>query len=169
MSDMTISQALRQVMKFKGDLAERLQRAQSNVSYKEETKPAFDFKQSMEQAEILREKLVGLQTRIAITNAQTRIEFEGKPMALAHAVRTLEELKSRIAWVKGLPVRAQAETKEDDWDYDDEGKRRRVQVRWKCELPESARASLSEKLQDQFDRLNDVVEKVNHSTVLAAE
>jgi uncharacterized protein YaaR (DUF327 family) len=167
MSEMTLSQALRQVKKIKGDLKERLDRAHSSVSYKEEAKPAFGFKQSLDQAELLREKLINFQTRITITNAQTRIEFDGKPLSMTQAVRTLEELKGRIKWFKELPVRAQVETKDDDWDYDDEGKRRRVQVRWKCDLPESERAATVEKLQDQFDRLNDAVEKANHSTVLA--
>jgi len=167
MADMTLSQALRQVKKIKGDLKERLDRSKAAVTYKAENPPAFAFGQCTEQAETLRQKLVTLQTRVAVTNALTKVEIDGQVVVLAWAVRHLEELKSRISWLKELPVRAQKDTKEEDWDYDDDGKRRRVQVPWKCDLPEAERASQVEKLQADFDRCNDAVEKANHATILA--
>lgn len=169
MSEMTLSQALRQVKKLKGELKDKLERAKAGVSYKESSPPAFQFGRSVEQAEAASEKLVALQTRIAVTNALTKVDGVGDGQRpLAWAVRQLEELKSRIAWFKELPVRAHKDTKEEEWDFDDDHKRIRAQISWKCELPEADRASLTEKLQGEFDRLNDAVEKANHATVLVA-
>jgi hypothetical protein len=165
MSEQTISQALRQVKKLKGRLAEATSRAAGAVSHVEGQTPAFTFNQSLEQANKLRADLISLVSQIRVTNALTTIEHNGKKLTLTEAVAKLEDLKGEIAWFKGLPVKAQDHTNETDWSYES-GQRVQVTVRWTCHFPEAKRAAEVERLQDIFDRLNDAVERANHATVL---
>ena len=166
MANLTISQALRQIKKLKGQLSDNLARASSSVSYVVDNKPAFSFKATLEKSDEIRNQLIKLESMVYITNANTTFDFEGKNTNLAEAVRTLQELKGQIVWVKGLPCRAHVDTKDDSWDYNDDGKRIRTTTHYKCDLPEAERSAFVEKLQDQFDRLNNSVEKMNHITVL---
>lgn len=168
MAEMTISQALRRIKKLKGQLADHLARAQAGVSFRVDSPPAFAFAASVERANAVRDELLGLESRLAVTNANTSFDFDGRKVSLASAVRLLQELKGQIAWYKALPVRAREDTSEESWSYNDEGKHVRTQIAWKCSLPEEKRAAVSEGLQDHFDRLNDAVERANHSTVLVA-
>lgn len=165
MSEQTISQALRQVKKLKGRLAEATARASAGVSHRVDQKPAFTFNQSLEQANKLRADLISLIAQIRVTNAMTTIEHNGKKLTLTEAVAKLEDLKGEIAWFKGLPVKAQESTTETDWTYEG-GQRSQVTVSWECHFPEAKRAAEVERLQDIFDRLNDAVERANHVTVL---
>jgi len=168
MAEMTISQALRRIKKLKGQLAENLIRSQAGVSYRVGAPPAFAFTASVQKADAIRQELVQLESRLAVTNATARIDFHGDCPTIAFAIRQLQELKSQIAWYRALPVRAHEETSEETWDYDEGGKHVRTQVPWKCDLPEEKRATVVDDLQDQFDRLNDAVERANHATVLMA-
>lgn len=165
MAELTISQGLRQAKKLKGQLAELQVRASSNVSYRQDTKPAFDFRETLERMAEVRASLVELESRIAIANATTTISLGGDSTPLVYAVRILQELKGTIAWYKGLPCRAQETTHEDDWDYDGD-KRTKTRTAWTCSLPEAERAAKVESLQAEFDAVNDLVERANHSTVL---
>lgn len=166
MSEQTISQALRQVKKLKGRLAEATARASSAVSHQMGQEPAFSFNQSLEQANKLRGDLISLVAQIRVTNALTTIEHGGKRLTLTEAVAKLEDLKGEIAWFKGLLVKAQETVNETEWGYGDNGQRAQITVSWKCHFPEAKRAGEVERLQDIFDRLNDAVERANHATVL---
>lgn len=166
MTSLTISQGLRQASKLKGQLAELQTRASAAVTYKASAKPAFDFGATVEKLESVRAELTQLETRIALANAKATVTFDGAEMPLTQAVRTLQELKGTIAWIKTVPSRAQAETTEEEWTYDDDMKRVKTVVTWKCDLPEAARAERAEALQAKFDALNDLVEQVNHVTTI---
>ncbi len=166
MPTMTISQGLRAVKKLKGQLAETLERAQRAVTYRKEQEPAFKFPAMIEMANGYRNQLVELESRIACTNATTKVDCDGQTVALASVIRQLQELKGQIAWYKGLTVRARAETVEDETEYNDEGKRFSKKAIWACDLPESEQAARVDQLQTKFDRLNDLVEKTNHVTEL---
>lgn len=166
MAETTISQALRRIKKLKGQLAEHLSRAQAGVSFRSDALPAFSFSGSIEKADAARRELVHLESQLARTNASALVETDGDRITLAYAVRQLQELKSQIAWYRALPVRAHEDTSEESWSYNDDGKHVRTQVAWKCSLPEERRAAVVDGLQEQFDRLNDAVERANHATVL---
>lgn len=166
MADLTISQGLRQAKKLKGQLAELQNRAFTSVSYKASQKPAFDFADTLAKLESVRAELVSLETRIALANARATVQCDGADVPLVQAVRQLQELKGSIAWLKTLPSRAQTDTTEDEWDFTDDGKRTKLPVPWKCDLPEADRAAKAEALQAKFDALNDAVERANHTTVL---
>ncbi len=167
MSDITLAQALRQVKKLKGSLSDHLDRAKGSISFRLDNQPAFDFKASVEQAESFRVRLLDLESRIAVTNAVTSFQWHDSTVPLFRVVRELQELKSRISWVKALPVRARPQTFDAERDYGDDGKITTVKSEVRCDLPEADRASLLEKLQEEFDQLNDAVEKVNHATKLS--
>lgn len=152
--------------KLKGQIAELQLRASTCVSHKASARPAFDFAETMSKMESARRDLVLLETRIALANARATVKFEGSVIPLVQAVRQLQELKGTIAWVKTVPSRAQAETTEDEFDYDDDMKRVKRSVTWKCGLPEADRAKKVEELQSKFDVLNDAVEQANHVTSL---
>lgn len=169
MSEMTISQALRHIKKVKGQLSENLSRAQANISHKESAIPAFQFSACMEKADAARKQLVDLEARVAVTNATTKIVHDGKPMTLVRAVRQLQELKARIAWLRGLSVRAQARTTEQELEYHGAQGHVNVDVPWTCHLPEADKAEMVDAAQQEFDALNDAVEKANHVTALVAE
>lgn len=164
---LTISQGLRKIKKLKGQIAEYQTRAQAAVTHRIDVQPAFSFSACVEKAEDLTILLLDLKGRLAYTNATTTIEFEKRTITLSAATQILQELKGQIAWYRGLHVRAQEETQEEEHTYNDEGKPVRVTTKYRCDLPEAKRAYVVDLMQDKFDRLNDLVEKTNHSVVLA--
>lgn len=164
---MTISQALRRISKLKGQLKTQLDRAQAAVTHREDAPPAFSFGDSLEQADSLTEELVKLETALRVTNAISQVV--GVPMTLAEAICRLSEYKARIAWLKELSVRAQADTKDQAGFIratDGSGVVQAVTVGVKCHMPEATRAAAMEKAQAAFDALNDAVETTNHRTDL---
>jgi hypothetical protein len=165
MSEMTISQALRQSKKIKGQLAKLQSRASAAVSYQKTQLPAFNFGVCLEEHLVASGQLVELGTRIELTNAATRIDWEGKKISLSQAIRILNDLKSKIAWLGTLPVRTQEITSEQEVAYL-AGQHTTVSIEWKCELPEAARVKLVDETQAKFDRLNDIVETANGRTSL---
>mgnify|MGYP001558947994 FL=1 len=170
LTKMNISQALRRQKKLKGDLKELLSRAAVSVTYDEKQPPAFSFATSLEQADATREELIHIESALRVTNARTKIEWESRSITLSEAVTRLQEMKSRISWLKEiLSVEAQTMTEKTSVEWDDLGeKRAKVQKKIKCDLPETKRVELIEKEQTAFDALNDAVETINHQTQLLA-
>ncbi len=172
MAELTISQAIRKVNDIKGRLAKNQANASSSVLYLIKDPPAYSFKTELESAENHGRELLRLQTAIAVANAKTHVEFDGKKVLLAYAVRRLEEIKGQIKWYGELVVSNQAKKVDETMDYAEvNGIMQRVKVEreWKCELPEADRAKIVQKLQDEFNRLNDQVETVNHRTSISLE
>jgi len=167
MPELTISQALRNAARLKGKLAEYRTRAAASVTYREDSKPAYDFTSMVAKAESAKNELVALESRVAITNALTHVEHGGKQITLVQAVKILQELKGELAWLKTLPVRAAGTTQENEVVYmDDEHVTQKVPM--VCDLPEAQRADRVDEVQAAFDALNDLVEKKNHETPLHA-
>lgn len=167
METMTISQALRHAKKLKGRISDARDRAQKAVTHPADEKPAFDFRATMERADSLSDELAELEGRLALANAREFVDFRGRSMSLCHAVRALQELRGRIAWVKTLAVQATSEYSVTDSEWSDEHERTvRRRVDWKCHLPEAERARLADDLQDRFDELNALVERRNQEAPL---
>ena len=161
----TISQALRRIKKIKGQIGEHRANAGNSVTHLAEQQPAYQFGASTEKASVLVDEMLRLQTAVAIANATTSIEVDGKKIVLALAVRTLRELTSEIAWTKGLAVKAQEKVVEHEMEFD--GTRHvNAPKTYLCLLPEAKRAARVTELQDRFDRLNDIVETANHKTLI---
>lgn len=166
MANMTISQALRRIKKLKGQLGEHRTHAVASVTHLAEQTPAYGFSVSVEAADAVLAELLKLQTAVAVANAATFVEVDGRKILLAQATRELRELASTIAWIKTLPVKAQDKTVEAERDHDGE-KWVTTTKTFTCHLPEAKRAEQASKLQDRFDALNDVVETTNHKTTIS--
>ena len=170
MSDLSISQALRKVRDIKGRLAKHQANAQPSVLYLVKDQPAYNFRSELESVDSLGKELLKLQTAITVANAKTTFDWNGQKVLLTWAVKRLEEIKGRIKWFNDLVVSAQADRTDETWEYTEiNGRTERVKTerKWKCELPEADRAKHVQDLQDEFNRLNDQVETINHRTSIS--
>jgi hypothetical protein len=169
MSDkMTIAQALRRIKKLKGQIAEHTQRAQQGVSYVSTKVPAFRFKDEMEAMTVAKTEMVNLEAAVAVANATSIINIDGKSVTVTKAIRDLQELKGLIAFLKGLNLRAEVvRERESEWD-DTELKNisRVTEVTYVSDLTEQNRDQMVRDLQDQFETLNNWVESINHSVMV---
>lgn len=166
MSDLTIAQALRRIKKLKGELGQLKEQAKDGVSYQVNSEPAFEFSKVMEKITVVRNELLDLESRVAVANAITNLDYEGRSMSLALAVRTAQELKGTISFINELPVRNHEKTTETSRDYNDDMKLVNKTIEYRCALPKAKQVETVKALQEQFDRLNDAVETMNHRTVL---
>lgn len=174
MSEMTLSEALRLKAKIQGQLKELRDRAAASVSYLEKSPPAFPLGPTLERIDQLRGELSRLAARIEVTNATTPLDvaLPGGTVrhfnSLTEVVKELQSAKGHLAWIKGLVTRAQADTVDESNEYSTAVEKYvMVERRWRCDLPEAARAAMAEQLQDMFDALNGAIEKVNSATPLA--
>lgn len=174
MAKMTVSQGLRAVADLKGKLKKNKEHAQASLTYYEKTPPAFKFGEEMEEAHKTRAEMLRLQTAIAVANATTEIEWQGKKVLVAFAVRHLEELRDQLKWLDTIEplLLDQKEQEEDNYDNEWNGTQY-VRVnrpkKHMCALPKADRFKLHQKLQEEHNRLNDIVEASNHQTLLRLE
>jgi hypothetical protein len=162
MTEVTISQALRYTSKLKNQISDARSRAAGSLNHKAGEATAFSFTEMLTKTEALSSELAALQGKLASVNASNVVEYKGSPITLSHAVRVLQELKGRIAWLKGLPV-LQTEstvTTERTWDDVNDKYINQTSIMICC-LPEAKRAELVDALQDEFDSLNGAVELAN--------
>lgn len=166
MSDkMTIAQALRRVKKLKGQIAEHEQRAKAGVSYDVTKKPAFEYTEAVTAMFQLQDEVAALEARVAVANATGTVKDGDKTVSVALAIRTLQELKGRIAFLKGLNLRSETvQNRTNDWD-DVEMKHisRVTTTTFASDLSEKDRDSQVKALQDRFEVLNNAVEDANHT------
>ena len=162
MAEVTISQALRYASKLKNKISDARSRAAGSLNHKVGEPTAFSFPDMLGKADSLSCELAALQGKLASVNASNTVEYKGVLITLSHAVRVLQELKGRIAWLKGLPVQ-QAEkiiSTERVWD-DVTDKYINQTTTTLCHLPEANRAELVDALQEEFDYLNGAIESIN--------
>ncbi|MCZ2224265.1 MAG: DIP1984 family protein [Chitinophagales bacterium] len=165
---MNISEALRRIKKLKGVVAQESGRMKTSVSHLENEPPAFDFKESLLAYEKAKSELVSLEGRLAKTNGVTTIDFGGKKVSLAEAIRQLQELRGDITLFKELVLRNSVEkTKESSYDEDKEKYvYTTVTQKWVSAISEREREEAVNNLETKFEALNNAVEKANHSTSL---
>lgn len=168
MEKLTISQGLRQASRLKGKISDLKLRASAAVSYKASSKPAFSFAPTMERLGVAKRDLIALESRLAITNATVTVPYKGRSVSLSEAVKILQEMKESIAWMKTLPCQAQASFQTQESFHGEDYKVMVRVVDHVCDLTEEARSDAVDALQSDFDSLNDLVEKKNHETELAA-
>lgn len=170
MTQMTISQAIREVANLKGKIKDWTSRMQDAVFFLDENPAAFQLHQVREERNQCVERMVALSTAISVANATTTIEWQGKKIPLALAVRTLSEIKGLIDHVKMLPVRNQDKgvDVEKDYEYGEDGRRHQTKNEkpWTCALPTAKKAELTDQLQARFNKLNDAVEAANGKTLI---
>lgn len=166
--DMTISQALRRINKLQGEVAVWRGRAEKSLTYYEPEKPAFEFDDCMRKLNDINMEMLQLQTAVAFANATTNLEFDGRTVPLAGAVRSLQELRGQIKWLRELTTFPQERTTTTEVAYvvgtDGDMKRANVTKIRVCELAEADQAAAVDKAQASFDFLNDLVERMNQQT-----
>lgn len=169
MSDkMTIAQALRRIKKLKGQIAEHQQRAVAGVSYDVTKVPAFRFQEAADAMLTIQDEVVALEARVAIANATSTVTDGDKEVPMALAIRTLQELKGRIAFLKGLHLRNETvKDRQQEWD-DVEMKHvnRVTETTFKSDLSEQDRDRQVRDLQNRFEVLNNTVEDANHTVTV---
>jgi hypothetical protein len=165
---MTIAQALRRIKKLKGQIAEHQQRAQFGVSYDASKKPAFPFKEAVTAMFAIQDEMVQLESRVAIANASATVKDGSVEMPMALAIRTLQELKGRIAFLKGLHLRSETvKERLTEWDNIEMKNISRVtETTFVSDLTEQDRDSQVKSLQDRFEALNNAVEDANHAVTV---
>jgi hypothetical protein len=167
MSEVTISQALRYASKLKSQISEARSRAASSLSHKKDEETAFSFSEMLERADNLSYDLAKLQGKLAVANATAIVKYNEQDITLSHAIRILQELKGRIAWVKALPSLATEIVVTYESDYDElQSKYVRQKIETCCSLPEAKKAALADHLQEEFDALNGAVETINQTVTL---
>jgi hypothetical protein len=165
--ELTISQALRKIKEIKGKVARHSTNAMTSVTHKTESPPAYGFEAEWEKAHSYVEELLEIQSRVAIANAKTTLDYEGKTRTLVWCTKKLVEIKGSIAWYTGLAVRAHAETIEQEYNYDSAAHGQvRVATMYTCHLPEAKKAECIQALETKFADLNDIVENINHRTLV---
>lgn len=169
MSDkMTIAQALRRIKKLKGQIAENEQRAKLGVSYDVSKVPAFRFQEAVDKMFATQNEMVALEARVAVANATAMVADGNQTISMALAIRTLQELKGRIAFLKGLHIRNETvKDRQTEWD-DAESKHiyRTTETVFLSDLTEQSRDAQIQELQDRFEALNNAVEDANHAVVV---
>jgi len=171
-NDITISQALRKIRDLKGRLAKHRANAAASVMFPVRDPPAYAFSEEVETAESLARELLRHQTAVTVANAEATLEWDGKKVRLTWAVKRLEELKGEIKWYEGLVVSPQEDKIEDVVEFTEvSGRYENVkrEKKFKCFLPEAKRAERVRALQEEFNRLNDQVETINHRTSVVLE
>jgi hypothetical protein len=168
MTELTISQALRYSSKLKNQISETRTRAFGSLNHKSGEPTAFSFSEMVGKSEKLSDELANLQGKLAVANATNTINYKKETLTLAHAVKILQELKGRIAWMKTLPCLSNESvtTTDSQWD-DDNFKYVKQQVTTLCCLPEADRAEIVDNLQEEFDSLNGAVEALNQTAKLS--
>lgn len=163
--EITIAQALRKIKDLKGRIARHSQNAMASVTYKSSSPPAYSFGTEWEQASALVGEMLDLQTRVALANSKTTVDYEGKSRSLTWCTKKLAEIKGAITWHNGLQVKAQKTTTEEEFEWaPGASSRARVATEYTCHLPEAERAALVRALETKFMELNDIVETINHRT-----
>jgi hypothetical protein len=162
MTEVSISQALRYASKLKNQISEARKRAESSLIYKLGEQAAFSFSEMLTKADVASFELAALQGKLAAANAENTVEYKGNQISLSHAVRVLQELKGRIAWVRALPCQTteNAVNQERSWDENTDKYILKTSTTV-CALPEAKRAELADSLQEEFDSLNGSVELAN--------
>lgn len=165
---MTIAQALRRVKKLKGLIAEHKANAVAGVSYISDKIPAFRYLEEEAEMNKAIAELIDLESKIAIANATATVTEEGVSIALAKAIRMLQEIKGQISFYHSLPIRTGVEkTRVNEWD-DCESKMiwRNVETTYISDLSEKDRSNVVKALQDRFEVLNNLVEDANHKVII---
>lgn len=165
----TIAQALRRIKKLKGQIAEHSTRAQQGVSYVQGKAPAFRFEQAMSALNSAREEMLDLEVRVAQANAKKTVaDINGDKITLVRAIRTLQELKGQIAFLRGLNLRSETvREREQNWDDEQLKHLTRInEVTYVSDLSEQDRDTQIKLLQDQFEVLNNTVEEANHTVLV---
>ncbi len=171
MPQMTISQALRRVKKLKGQIADDSNRAALSNVYMKRDAPSYDTAELLVSVARDRAELVRTSAAIAQANATNTIKSGEGETTLAEAIRVLQEIKGEISWFKSLKVTKQHSAVQRIQVNPDAGYGKEpvfAQEEICCVVTEGEAHAMVRKLQDQFDKTNDLIETANHQVTISA-
>lgn len=160
--ELTIKQAISYASQIKKRISDARSRASSSLNHKAGEETPFSFQEMLAKSDQLSDELAAVQGKLAVANATNTVDHKGQTLILSHAIRLLQEMKGKIAWLNGLPVQATESltSNEREWDETLDKSVMKKTVTF-CKLPEAKRAELVDALQDEFNLLNGAVELVN--------
>lgn len=174
----TVSQALRRIKELKGQINVVTSRLQRSFAWAESDtkidpslgidigKPTYDFHEVQEKRADLIEELIVLKTKLAVANATTRIDFEGRKFRMQEAVFFLAELKSDLELVKGLTGREGVYRMPLNVNRFTPGPTEYVDVTYHVAVTERDRDKEVKIMGERITALNAVIEDANHRTDL---
>jgi len=180
MSDkITIAQGLRKAKKLKGELAKFDRRIQASLVYNEDSKPTFSYEESVKGFTTAQSQMVKIYTEISCANAVTKVDFEDG-ISIAEAVRRLQELKGDIQRYKRFTLAGLLDQKETINERNEHvleevqtpqgiqqlQRTKKVPYKMICNLTIKECEAKVEQLQATFEKLNDLVERSNHTTLI---
>ena len=184
MEAMTISQGLRTLKRLRGELATAQQRVQRSSSWQKGKEPEYSFDESLNEYYRLSSEVERLHARILRANAVTTVMDDGEgetevmpggptlkveeEITLSQANLRLAEIKGQIALLSGLNL--QRGEVEREHTYGGYGTVQTAQqpLVYESAMTERDRDERVKKLRGHFERLNDALERVNHSALLPA-
>ncbi len=165
--NITISQALRQADRLKGQIATYKKRAAECIEHRKESPTAFEFAEMLQKVTELSIQLGTLKSKIAIANANNTINYQGNTISLIEAINTLQEIKGLIAWAAVLPEQqlTEKQVKDSIWDSmkDEYVYTQAIQIN---HFPMGPRATWIDEMQEKYDELNAILESANQTCKL---
>lgn len=170
----TISQALRRIKELKGQIRKIDDRLQDCVCWIEPNKPVYDFAKLMEERRTYVNELVVLKERLAKTNATTLLKVDGAnfgfpaigdtEIPIQLAVFTMSELKATKDLFAQLTITTSEQR--EITGYDVNGRPTYEVRKHVAALSVLDRDAAVAKLEKDILVLNELIEDVNHRTVL---
>lgn len=184
MESMTISQGLRTLKRLRGELAVAQQRVQKSSSWQKGKEPEYKFQESWDEYERLSGEVAHLHARILRANATTLVVdvvaeksevvpggptlSVGEEITLSEATLRIAELKGMIALLSGVNLQRGEVEREPTYDYRTGSHLAQQPIVFESALLERERDERVKQLRGRLERLNDALERVNHTTVLPA-
>ncbi len=165
----TVSKALREAKKLKGEIGVLDARLASCVSWSGDEKPEFDFAETRALRASKVEALTALKTKIACSNAVTQVEVEGRSMTVTEAIRRMEETSGELKLIERLPLERRGTRLAHTGAYDDRSRPVMAPVQFHSALSEVERAAEVTALKARCEALNEALEDSNHQTLVDME
>lgn len=162
--DITISRALRQMKKLKGEISRLSSRLSSCVSWKNGETADFQFDTVLSERDAKVRELTALRARVAAANATAAVRVGDETVVLIEAIIRRDEIKGRLVLFEGLSARRGSE--QVHLGYDEVGRASYKEVRWESAFTEPERVAKLDAMRTEIDELNELIETANHRTCL---
>ena len=165
---MTLAEALRRADLLKGRFGEDRTRAIQVFTWRDDRKPDFDFAALIASADAAREELVALKTAIAIANATTEVEWEGRERPLIELIQRQGEMRGDIAYFETALKHGRRDTEFEQEIAGEEPSGRilykKVPHVWAAAVSEPERVAKIRAMQDRLQKLTNVINAANGAT-----
>ncbi len=163
---LTIAQGLRALKRMRGDLANVRGRLANSSSWQKGKKPEYPFSECLKRQQELTAEFTHLHSRLLRANATNTVSFDGQDIPLCEALLILNEIKGEIAIFSSLDLREGKMEREPRYNIHSGGAIPSEPIIFERAISERERDDSIEELKQRFERLNDAVETVNHTTLL---